>query len=81
MFDALGADQRVGQPFYFGGFATNHDHLQAMVVVEVNVQRSDDQVLKIVLCLDQLVVQKPDVMIVDHRDCSDYASCGTKVVT
>jgi hypothetical protein len=35
MFDALGADQRVGQPFYFGGFATNHDHLQAMVVVEV----------------------------------------------
>jgi hypothetical protein len=48
MFDALGADQRVGQPFYFGGFATNHDHLQAIIVIEVNVQRSDDQVLKIV---------------------------------
>jgi hypothetical protein len=56
MLDTLRADQSIGQFFYFSGPAAKNDHLKAVIVVEVDMQSGDDQVLKVVLGLDQLVV-------------------------
>jgi len=76
MLDTLRANQGIGQLLYVGGLAAKDDHLKAVIVVEVDMQSGDNQVLKVVLSLDQLIIQKPDVMIVYHRDCSDHAGCG-----
>src|SRR5271166_1009344 len=76
VLDAFGADQGVSQLFHRAGLAFNYQHLEAIVVVEMNVQRGEDVVEVRVLQSGELFAEQPDVVIVDQRDRADYVAVG-----
>ena len=49
MLDAFGGNQFVGNPFHQRRLAANNENLQAVVVVEVDVEGGDDDVVVVVL--------------------------------
>ena len=49
MFDSFGGDQFIGNLLHQWGFATHDEDLQAVMVVEVDVQSGDDCLMMVVL--------------------------------
>ena len=49
MLDALGTDQRVGDFLHGAGFPAHHQHLEAVVVIQMDVQRRQNGAVEIVL--------------------------------
>ena len=72
MLDSLGADQSVSDFLYHAGFASDHENFQAIVVVQVNVQRGQDVVEMGVLKPGEFLVQEPNVVVVYQRDGTDH---------
>jgi hypothetical protein len=54
---AFGADERVGHLPDFGRLAPHYQHLQAMVVIEMNVEGGKDGVMEIVLDIRELLIE------------------------
>ena len=76
MLDALRADERVGDLAHRGGLAANHQNFEAVVVVEVHVQRGKNHVMEIVLDVGELFVQIPYVVVIDQGDGANHAALG-----
>ena len=49
MLDAAAGDQFVGKGSQTLGFALEHQHLKAVVVIQVHVKRGDNKIVVIVL--------------------------------
>ncbi len=67
-FDALGADQVVGQTANLSGRAAKQDHFQASVAIEMNMSRGHDLIEMIVLQVGQSPGDSADVVVVDEGD-------------
>jgi hypothetical protein len=71
VFDALGADQDVGHFADIGGLAADHEDLEAIIVIEVDVKSGEDGVKVIVLDSRKLLIQHADVMVVHKGERAD----------
>jgi len=71
VLDPFGADQFIGQPFDVPGLALDHHHFEAMVIVEVDVQRRNDGAVVMVLAFGEFVGEVAGVMIVNQGDGAD----------
>src|SRR5688572_16026421 len=71
MFDPAKADQLVRQGGDFGARALHHHHLQAVLGVEVDVQRGEDAGVVPVLALQQLVGEAADFVVVHQGNGAD----------
>ena len=76
VLDALDACQGVGEFLNVLGATPHDDHLEAVVVVEVNVQRRNDQVAVVMLHLGNFVGERARVMIVNHGDRGGHLRLG-----
>ena len=76
MLNSLRADQAVRNPLNLGRLSANNQHLQAVVMVKVYVQRRKDGFVELMLQLEELLVQHPDVVVVDQRDRADDLGVG-----
>ena len=74
--NAFGGDQRIGDLLHILGFATQHDYLQAVVVIQVYMQSRNNALVVLVLQFGQLFVEEPDMVIVNNRDCPHYGRVG-----
>lgn len=68
MLDAFGGDQLVGQLFDVGGGAADGEEFEAVVVVEMAVERGDDDLPVFVLEIGEEVLEVMPVMVVNKRD-------------
>ena len=59
MLNAAGCDQQIGDFPHIGGLTLHHNHLQAVLVIQVNVQRRPDDVVEVVLKCGEFLVQHP----------------------
>ena len=66
MFYTFGRDQRICDRFDLLGEPFNNQHLQAVIMIQVNVQRGEEKVIMGVLKIRQLVAQHADVVVVDQ---------------
>ena len=57
VLDAFGANQCIGHLPHHGGLAAHHQHFQAVIVIQVDVQRGEDGVMEIVLDAGELLAQ------------------------
>ena len=73
---SLGADERVGNLLHGRGFAAHHQHFQAIVVIQVDVQRGKDRAVKVVLHVGEFLVEHADVVVVDERDRAHDVAVG-----
>jgi len=71
MLDALGANEGIGNALDIGSAAAHHQHLKAVVVIQVNMQCGEYIAISVVLHVCQLLVQEADVVVVDERDRAD----------
>ena len=71
MLDAFHADQGVGDFLDHRSLAPNHEHLQAMVVVQMEVHARHNVAMEVVLDMGQLFRQITHLMVVDKRDGAD----------
>ena len=76
MLDALGADQRIGDLAHRRRLTANDQNFEAMVVIEMNVQRGKNDVMKIVLNVGELFVQISHVVVIDQRNRANHAAVG-----
>ena len=77
MLDAFGADQSIGDFLDHADPSLDHEHLQAVVVIQMDVQRGEHVVEMGVLEVRQFFVEEADVMVVDQGDGSDYVAVRT----
>jgi len=68
---ALGGDQRVGHFLDRRCFALEDQNFEAIVMIQVDVQRREDEMKVVVLHGREPVRQKPHVMIVNQRERAD----------
>jgi hypothetical protein len=54
MLDAFGTDQRVGDFLHCAGFPAHDQYLEAVIVIQVDVQRRQDGAVEIVLQIGEL---------------------------
>lgn len=54
--NAFGGDQRIGDLLHILGLAPKHDYLQAMVMIQVDMQSRNDALVVLVLQFGQLFV-------------------------
>jgi cobalt/nickel transport system permease protein len=71
VFNALGRDESIGHFLDYRGFSFQHEHFQAIVVIEVHMQCGKDRVIALVLHFGEPIRQHSDVVIVDQRYGSD----------
>jgi len=55
MLHALGADEPIGQLLHLSRFAAKDNHFQATLMVEMCVQRGNDDLVIVVLEIGQLL--------------------------
>jgi hypothetical protein len=67
---AFSADQLIGNSFDQWRLAPNDEHFEAIVVIQVDVQRRDDRFVMVVLEVGQGLLQSVFVMVIDQRDCA-----------
>jgi cobalt/nickel transport system permease protein len=72
VLDALHRDQGIGDTTNVLCLSAHDNHFQAIVVIKMHVHRRKDAVKCIVLDIRELLVEKPHVMVVHKRHCSDY---------
>jgi len=68
VLDALGSDEAIGHPTDLAGLPTHDQHLETIVVVQVNMERGDNQFVVIVLQVRQRFLKPVFVMVIDQRD-------------
>jgi hypothetical protein len=68
LHDPARAHQPIGGGLDLVGAPAHHDHLEAVVVIEVHVQRRAHLVAEVVLDVVQLLGQLAHVVVVDQRD-------------
>src|SRR5207302_9284164 len=73
MFDAFRANQRVGDFTHGAGLAAHHQDLQAVVMIQMHVQRGENRAMVIVLHIGQLLIEQTDMVIVNQGDGPDHA--------
>lgn len=66
MLDALGSDEFIRNPADVICATLDHDDLETVVCIEVDMQGGDDLLVMGMLMLGQFVGQIPGVMIVDQ---------------
>jgi hypothetical protein len=71
VLDPARADERVGDPLDLGGGPPHRDHLEAVVVVEVDVGRREHGAVVVVLDAGQTVGELPPVVVEDEGDRAD----------
>jgi hypothetical protein len=76
MPDAFGRDQIVGDLLNVAGLAAEHDHLQAVVVIQVDVQRRHNAFVVLMLKFCELFVQQPHMVVIDYGHGSHYGRIG-----
>jgi hypothetical protein len=73
MCNTFGGDERIGNLLYVLRLASQYDHLQAIVMIQMDVESRHDAFVMLVLQFRQLFTQQPHVVVVDdgHRsyDC------------
>ena len=72
MLDALGRNQGVGHLVHHRSLALEHQHFEAMVMVEMNMQRGEHVVITLMLHFREALGKHADVMIVNQRHRADY---------
>jgi len=72
MLHTFGAEQGIGEFLHRAGFSFHHHYLQAVVMIQMHVHGGKDVVKVGVLKISELLVQQPDVMIVDQCDGADH---------
>ena len=75
MFHPFRADQLIGQPLNLSGSVAHHNHLKAVMGVEMDVQCGNDCIMMRVLVLGELVLEVASMVIVDQGDGADGWSC------
>jgi hypothetical protein len=70
--DAFDGGQHVGKPLHLPGSSLDGNDFQAVVMIQVDVLRRNDQFLKIMLDIREFVQQVPLVMIEDEGDGAGY---------
>ena len=68
MFDALDADQGIGDCSDLRPFALDYQDLQAMLVIKVHVHPRHDVPLKVVLDVREFSSEAPYMVIIDEGD-------------
>ena len=68
VLDPLGADQPVRQLLHLFGLAAKHDDLETTFVIEMSVQRRNDDVVMLMLEGSQFLGEKTGVVIVNQGD-------------
>ena len=68
MFYTLHRHQGIGHPSYFRPSASHHQHLQAMIVIEVHMHAGEDMTLEVVLNVRQLAGEISYVVVIHERD-------------
>jgi hypothetical protein len=68
VFDAFGGDELVGDLFHQGGLAADNEDLEAIVVVEVDVQSRDNDLVMIVLDIGEGGLDVLFVVVVKEGD-------------
>ena len=76
MFDSLGADENVRHSTNLARPPPNHQHFEAVVVIQVNMKRRKDRVMVVMLDGSEFLAQLADVMVVDQGDGSDHMTVG-----
>jgi cobalt/nickel transport system permease protein len=76
MLHTFRADEDVGYLSHIAGLASHHQNFQAVVMIQMDVERGKNRAMKIVLDVGELVAQHPDVMVVHQRDGADYRAVG-----
>jgi len=71
VFDALQAEQRVGQLAHLAGLPAQHDYFHAVVVADVDVQHGNDQSVMGVLQRGHLLGEVVCVVVVDERQAAE----------
>jgi len=72
MLHAFGGDQCIGELLYRRGFSPNHQDLQAVIVVQVDVQSRQYVVVKVVLHAGEFLAKLADVVVIDQGDGPHY---------
>lgn len=76
MFDAFSGDQLVGEFFDFGALAADGEDFETVVVVEVAVERGDDDVAVFVLEVGEEVLEVVPVVVVHEGDAAGNVGVG-----
>lgn len=76
MFDAASGEELAPCPFELVGGPAHDDDLEAVVVVEVNVESGVHFVAERVLEVGEALGQVADVVVVDERERSDRVATG-----
>ncbi len=79
VLDPLGGEQAVGRRLDEGRRAAQHDDLQAVVVIEVDVQGRDDVLAEVVLHVGELLGELADVMVIDQGQRGDREPVALEV--
>ncbi len=78
--DTLGANEAIGDGADLAAGAFENEDLQAVVVVEVDVESGDDGIVVFVLHPGELLAERADVVVVDEGECADDRSGGRLTV-
>lgn len=77
MLDSAGAKQRVRNGLHLGSRTLDGDHLEAVVVIEMDVRGRKDVIVMVVLYVRKAIRQITLVVIVDERNRSnDFVVTG-----
>ncbi len=75
MFDAFGAHQNVAERAHPGAVAAHDENFEAVIVIEVDVERRHDEIGVIVLQIGEQALQRRLVMIEKQGDrARDFAA-------
>src|SRR5262249_20804800 len=74
---ALGADESIRDTFHYAGLAPDDEHLQTVVMIQVNVQRGKDMVEVRMLQIGQFLVEQADMVVVNQGDGADHVTIRT----
>jgi len=76
MPDPLGGDQMIGDLLHVFRLAPQHDHLQTMIVIQMNVQRRHHALVMLVLQLGEFLAQQPHMVVVHDGHRSHHGGVG-----
>ncbi|HXX99354.1 MAG TPA: hypothetical protein VEI54_00445 [Candidatus Limnocylindrales bacterium] len=77
MTNPLCADKFVGQLLNIARLAPKEHNFKARIVIEMGMQRRDDNFMMFVLQVGQFFGEKPRVMVIDQsHGCHDWSSRG-----
>ncbi len=71
VLDAFRADQAVGHGAHVFAFPLHDEHLNTVVVIQVDMHRGEDQLMKVVLNGGELLCEVVCMVIIDNRNRAD----------